>query len=82
MPGQQAYYEVSSISNCTDYQSRRGAIRYRKTAGGKTELVHTLNGSSLALSRLMVALIETYQQKDGSVTLPAFLSQYGVPTIK
>lgn len=82
MPGQQAYYEVSSISNCTDYQSRRGAIRYRKTAGGKTELVHTLNGSSLALSRLMVALIETYQQKDGSVELPAFLQQYGVPEIK
>lgn len=82
MPGQQAYYEVSSISNCTDYQSRRGAIRYRKTAGGKTELVHTLNGSSLALPRLMVALIETYQQKDGSVKLPAFLTQYGVPEIK
>ncbi len=82
MPGQQAYYEVSSISNCTDYQARRGVVRYRKTVSSKPELVHTLNGSSLALSRLMVALLETYQQKDGSVKLPAFLDNFGVLTSK
>lgn len=70
MPGQQAYYEVSSISNCTDFQARRGLIRYRSEADAKPELVHTLNGSSLALPRLMVALMETYQQEDGSIKLP------------
>lgn len=70
MPGQQAYYEVSSISNCTDFQARRGLIRYRSEQGAKPELVHTLNGSSLALPRLMVALMETYQQEDGSIKLP------------
>jgi seryl-tRNA synthetase len=71
MPGQQAYYEVSSISNCTDFQARRGLIRYRPEVDAKPELVHTLNGSSLALPRLMVALMETYQQQDGSIKLPA-----------
>lgn len=70
MPGQQAYYEVSSISNCTDFQARRGLIRYRPEVDAKPELVHTLNGSSLALPRLMVALMETYQQVDGSIKLP------------
>ena len=70
MPGQQAYYEVSSISNCTDFQARRGLIRYRTEQENKPELVHTLNGSSLALPRLMVALMETYQQEDGSIQLP------------
>lgn len=76
MPGQNAYYEVSSCSNCTDFQARRGAIRYRKTAGGKPELAHTLNASSLALPRLMVALLETYQQEDGSVLLPPALQLF------
>lgn len=70
MPGQQAYYEVSSASNCTDFQSRRCGIRYRTQAGGKTQLAYTLNTSSLALPRLMVALMETYQQPDGSIALP------------
>ncbi len=78
MPGQQAYYEVSSVSNCTDFQARRGGIRYRKTASSKPAFVHTLNGSSLALSRLMVALIETYQQPDGTVAIPEVLKHEGI----
>lgn len=76
LPGQNRYYEVSSASNCTDFQARRGKMRYRKNQGDKTELVHTLNASSLALPRLMVALLETYQQPDGSVKLPAVLEPY------
>jgi seryl-tRNA synthetase len=70
LPGQNAYYEVSSVSNCTDFQARRGLIRYKTDHAGKTHLVHTLNGSSLALPRLMVALMEVYQQADGSIALP------------
>ncbi len=75
LPGQNRYYEVSSISNCTDYQARRGQIRYRKK-GEKPELVHTLNGSGLATSRLMVALLENNQQPDGSVIIPKALRPY------
>lgn len=74
MPGQNAYYEVSSISNCTDFQARRGLIRY-KDIDGKTQLAHTLNGSSLALSRLMVALFETYQNADGTISLPEVITK-------
>lgn len=70
LPGQGIYKEISSISNCTDFQARRAGIRYRKSLGEKTHFVYTLNGSSLALSRLMVALIETYQKKDGTIELP------------
>lgn len=77
MPGQGQYMEVSSVSNCTDFQARRGTIRYRPTGASKTVLVNTLNGSSLALSRLMVALMENYQQEDGSIALPTFLKSYG-----
>ncbi len=73
LPGQNRYYEVSSASNCTDFQSRRGKIRYRSSQGEKTQLVHTLNASSLAFSRLMVALMETYQQVDGTIELPQVL---------
>ncbi len=75
LPGQNRYYEVSSISNCTDYQSRRGQIRYRKK-GEKPELVHTLNGSGLATSRLLVAILENNQQADGSVIIPKVLRPY------
>ncbi len=75
LPGQNRYYEVSSISNCTDYQSRRSNIRYR-TSAGNLEYVHTLNGSGLATSRLMVALLENHQQADGSIYVPAALSPY------
>lgn len=75
MPGQKAYYEVSSCSNCTDFQSRRGKIRYKVKSDDKAQLVHTLNASSLALPRLMVALMETYQQADGSIALPEILKR-------
>lgn len=78
MPGQNCYYEVSSISNCTDFQARRGNIRYRDYDGAKTEFVYTLNASSLAFPRLIVALMEVYQQKDGSIKLPDILKNYGI----
>lgn len=75
LPGQNRYYEVSSVSNCTDYQARRSNIRYK--AGDKgLEFVHTLNGSGLATSRLMVALLENNQHKDGSVTIPEVLRPF------
>jgi seryl-tRNA synthetase len=74
LPGQDRYYEVSSCSNCTDFQARRSQIRYRKNAEEKPTLAHTLNASSLALPRLMVALMENYQQADGSVKLPKVLT--------
>lgn len=75
LPGQNRYYEVSSVSHCTDYQARRSQIRYRHKED-KPELVHTLNGSGLATSRLMVALLENNQNEDGSVTLPVVLHKY------
>lgn len=76
LPGQDRYMEVSSCSNCTTFQSRRGGMRYRKEVGGKTTFVHTLNGSSLALPRLMAALMETYQQEDGSLIIPEVLKPW------
>ena len=75
LPGQDRYYEVSSCSNCTDFQARRAHIRYRKAADGKPTLAHTLNASSLALPRLMIALMENGQQPDGSIVLPPILQQ-------
>lgn len=75
LPGQDRYYEVSSISNCTDFQARRAKIRYRNK-GEKPLLVHTLNASGVATSRLMVALLENNQQEDGSVILPKALYPY------
>jgi len=75
LPGQDRYYEVSSISNCTDYQARRSHIRYRK-GKEKPQFVHTLNGSGLATSRLMVGILENNQLSDGSVTIPAVLRPY------
>ena len=75
LPGQNRYYEVSSISNCTDFQARRSNIRFRKK-GEKPEFVHTLNGSGLATSRLMVSLLECNQNADGSVTIPTVLRPY------
>ena len=73
MPGQGVYKEVSSASNCTDFQARRSDIRYKETPSEKAQYVSTLNASSLALPRLLVALMETYQQPDGSIKLPAVL---------
>ena len=74
-PGQGSYLEVSSCSNCGDFQSRRMNLRY-KTAAGENQFPHILNGSGTALARLFVALIETHQQADGSVTIPAALQPY------
>lgn len=75
LPGQGRYYEVSSLSNCTDFQARRSRIRF-KAGQTKPQFVHTLNGSGLATSRLMVALLETHQQSDGSVLIPQALQPY------
>ena len=75
-PASDEWLEVSSCSNCTDFQSRRANIRYRKVQGARPELVHTLNGSGLALPRVLIALLETYQQPDGSVLLPEALAPY------
>jgi seryl-tRNA synthetase len=75
LPGQNRYQEVSSISNCTDYQARRSNTRFRRK-GEKPEFVHTLNGSGLATSRLMVALLENNQQKDGSIVIPKVIRPY------
>ena len=75
LPGQNRYYEVSSVSNCGDFQSRRSNTRYRNKEG-KSEFVHTLNGSGLATSRLMVALLENNQNADGSVNIPEVLRKY------
>lgn len=74
LPGQNRYYEVSSISNCTDYQARRSNIRYKK-GNDKPQLVHTLNGSGLATPRLMVALLENNQDAAGNVHLPPVLAE-------
>ncbi len=72
LPGQQAYREISSCSNCTDFQARRMKTRFRN-AEGNTELVHTLNGSGLAVGRTLVAILENYQEADGSITVPEVL---------
>ncbi|MDQ3128305.1 MAG: serine--tRNA ligase [Chloroflexota bacterium] len=75
-PGVEAWLEVSSCSNFRDYQARRMAIRYRPEPGAKPELVHTLNGSGLALARIVAAIIETYQRPDGSIAVPEVLRPY------
>jgi seryl-tRNA synthetase len=75
-PGIERWLEVSSCSNFGDYQARRMAIRFRRDAGAKPELVHTLNGSGLALPRVVAALLETYQNSDGSITVPEPLRPY------
>ena len=74
-PGQGAYLEVSSCSNCEDFQARRMNLRF-KSASGENRFPHILNGSGTALARLFVALIETHQQADGSVAIPAPLQSY------
>lgn len=76
LPGQKDYKEVSSASNCSDFQARRGMIRYKTHADDKAKLIHTLNASSLALPRLMVAIIETYQNSDGTITIPEVLKPF------
>jgi seryl-tRNA synthetase len=76
LPGQQAYREISSCSNCTDFQARRASLRYRPEATGKPRFLHTLNGSGLAVGRTLIAVLENYQQKDGSVVVPEALRPY------
>ncbi len=76
LPGQQLFREISSCSNFTDYQARRANIRYRPEGGKKTELVHTINGSGLAIGRTWVAILENYQQADGTVLIPEVLRPY------
>ncbi len=76
LPGQGAYREISSVSWCGDYQARRMNARYRPEGQKGTAFVHTLNGSGLAVGRTLVAVLETYQQADGSVEVPAALAAY------
>ena len=75
-PGLDRYLEVSSCSNCTDFQARRSNIRYRPAKGAKPEYVHTLNGSGVALPRLVASLLETHQQADGTIAVPGPLRPY------
>jgi seryl-tRNA synthetase len=76
LPGQDAYREISSCSWCGDFQARRANIRFRPAQGQKPELVHTLNGSGLAVGRTLIAVLEQYQQPDGSVRIPQRLRPY------
>lgn len=76
MPAQQRYVEISSVSNCEAFQSRRAAIKYRPTSGSRSEYPHTLNASGLAVGRTMAAILESYQQADGSVIIPKVLRPY------
>ena len=83
LPGQQKYREISSCSNCTDFQARRMQARWRNPDTGKPELLHTLNGSGVAAGRALIAIMENYQQADGSVRIPDVLQPYmsGAETI-
>jgi seryl-tRNA synthetase len=76
MPGQNVYREISSCSNFEDFQARRTSIRFRREESGKVEFVHTLNGSGLAVGRTLVAILENYQQADGSVLIPKVIQPY------
>jgi len=76
LPGQNSYREISSCSNFEDFQARRANIRYRPSGGGKVRFVHTLNGSGLAIGRTWIAIMENYQQKDGTVVIPEALRPY------
>lgn len=83
LPGQNMYREIGSISNARDFQARRANIRFKRSKDAKTEYVHTLNGSGLAVGRTMIAVLENYQNQDGSITIPEVLKPYmGVEVIK
>jgi seryl-tRNA synthetase len=84
LPAQNTYREISSCSNCGDFQARRMQARFRRAAGSKPELVHTLNGSGVAVGRALVAVLENYQQADGSIVVPQVLRPYmnGVDVLK
>ena len=75
-PGCDEWLEVSSCSNCTDFQARRANVRYRPDPAAKPQFAHTLNGSGLALPRVLISVLETYQQEDGRITVPEPLRQY------
>ena len=76
LPGQKKYREISSISNCGDFQSRRMNARYRQTPESKPEFLHTLNGSGVAVGRALLAILENYQNEDGSINVPKVLQPY------
>ncbi|MEO5566191.1 MAG: aminoacyl--tRNA ligase-related protein, partial [Luteimonas sp.] len=76
LPSQGVYREISSCSNCSDFQARRMQARWRNPDSGKPELVHTLNGSGVAVGRALIAVMENYQQADGSIEVPAVLQPY------
>lgn len=83
MPSYNRYVEISSCSNFEDFQARRANIRFKRDRNSKTEFVHTLNGSGLAVGRTVAAILENYQQEDGSVVIPEVLRPYmGVDIIK
>src|SRR5699024_12743248 len=84
IPTQNTYREISSCSNFEDFQARRATIRFRRGSNGKPEFVHTLNGSGLAIGRTIVAILENYQQEDGSIVVPEVLRPYmgGLKVIK
>jgi len=84
IPSQGRYREISSCSNCKDFQARRGGVKFKREGGGKPELVHTLNGSGLAVGRTWLAILENYQQADGSVRIPEALRPYmdGLESLK
>ena len=75
-PGVEMNLEVSSCSNFTDFQARRANIKYRTKDKKKSEFIHTLNGSGIAMARTVVAILENYQEKDGSITIPEVLRPY------
>ena len=76
LPGQNAYREISSCSNTEAFQARRAGIKFKGAGGGKADFVHTLNGSGLAVGRTLIAVLENYQQEDGSVVIPEALRPY------
>ncbi len=76
LPSQNTYREISSVSNCGDFQARRMDARFKRAGEKKTEFLHTLNGSGLAVGRTLVAVMENYQQEDGSIAVPSALLPY------
>ena len=76
LPSYNEFKEISSCSNCTDFQARRAQIRFRRAGGARPEFVHTLNGSGLAVGRTWIAILENYQQADGAVVIPEVLRPY------
>jgi seryl-tRNA synthetase len=76
LPSQKAYREISSCSNCEAFQARRANIKFRGVGTGRAEFAHTLNGSGLAVGRTLIAILENYQERDGSIVIPTALRPY------